>query len=177
MTRKAAMTAADQDPVAARVAVLDRVRARRPADEIRQYPSVDGSGPLVNRSPPGVDRMPPLNLEQWCDDRTVNTFGGRTRLAPAEECAATILESFRSGDQEAVRKAVKAAGDGLDAHLRFLVSGVLESWRGGAPGYAVAVVGAAVSEARRLGWDKPPRRTNRGPEPLSQVPEPGRRIA
>lgn len=174
MTRKAA--AAD-DPVTARVAVLDRVKARRPADEIRQYPSVDGSAPLVNRTPAGTDRLPPRDLAEWVDDRVINTFGGRTRLAPAEECASQILESFRSGDQEAVRKAVKAAGDGLDAHLRFLVSGVLESWRGGAPGYAVTVVGAAVSEARRLGWDKPPRRTRRGPEPLSQVPEPGRRTA
>ncbi len=173
MARKTAA----EDPVTARVAVLERVKARRPADQVRTYPNLDGGEPMVTRIPAGTDRLPARDLQQWVDDRVVACFGGRVRLNPAEECAHQILESFRTGDQDTVRKAVRTAGDGLDSHLRFLVAGVLEGWRSGAPAFALDVAIAANGEARRLGWDKPPRKTRRGPEPLSQLPMPGELVA
>ena len=173
--RKKAAVAAAQDPVTERVAVLDRVKARKAPDVIRTYPSVDGAQPLVSRTPGGIDRLPPRDLEAWCDDRVIACFAGRVRLNPAEECAHAILTAMRTGDPDTVQRAVREAGSGLDAHLRFLVGGVLEGWRSGAPSYALTPALAATSEVRRLGWDKPPRRTRRGPEPLSQTP--GEKVA
>jgi hypothetical protein len=173
MARK--VTAPADDPVAARIAVLDRVKARRPADKTRTYPNLDGGEPVVTRIPPDIDRLPPRNLEAWCDDRELACFAGRTRLNDAEAAAHAILTAMRTGDPGAVRRAVGEAGKNLDGHIRFLISGLLEQWRGGAPSYALDVAVAAFGEARRLQWDKPPRRTRRGPEPLDQTP--GRRVA
>jgi hypothetical protein len=150
-----------EDPVASRVAVLSRVKARRPPDKVRSYPSTTGDEPLVSRTPSETDRLPPRTLADWVDDRTVATFGGRTKLNAAEQCAFEILEAFRSADQAAVRKAVQAAGKGIDSQLQHLVYALLETWRGGAPGYALDVTIAATGEARRLGWDVQPRRRRR----------------
>ncbi len=167
MAKKAATA---DDPVAARVAVLERVRSRRPPDQERVYPSLDGRPPLVTRTPPQVEVPPPADLGQWVDDRILAAFGGRTTLNAGSQCALAIIESCRSGDPAAVRRTAAAAGRDLPADARNLVYQLLEAWRGGAPGFAMDVSLAALTEARRLGWDQRPRRTRRGPEPLSQVP-------
>jgi len=158
MARK---TAEVPDPVAARVAVLNRVRSRRPADKVRTYQDAEGGPPVTSRIPADADRLPPRDLTEWCDDRELACFGGRTRLNDAEQAAYGILEAMRGGDQEAVRRAVKAAGDGLDGWLRSMVYSLLEQWRGAAPSFAVDVAVAATGEARRLGWDVQPRRQRR----------------
>ena len=163
-------TAVAEDPVTARVAVLERVKARRPPDKIRQYPSLTGEAPFISRNPPDTDRLPPRDLESWADDRTVAAFGGRVRLNPAEQVAYDILTAMRSGDPAEVRRVVSEAGKGLDGQVRFLVAALLETWRGSAPTFALDVTTAALGEARRLHWDQSPRRTRRGPAPLSQLP-------
>jgi hypothetical protein len=175
MTRKTAVAERPVDPVAARIEVLGRVKARRPADRTRSYPNLDGGEPVVTRIPPDADRFPPRDLEQWCDDRELGAFGGRIKLNDAEAAAHSILTSMRTGDPAEVRRTVSAAGKGVDAQVRYLISGLLEQWRGGAPVFALDVAIAAVGEARRLGWDRRPRKTRRGPEPLDQTP--GRRVA
>lgn len=162
--------ASPADPTAARVAVLERVKARRPEGKTRTYPNVDGGPPAILRIPADSDRLPPNDLQQWIDDRVVACFGGRVRLNDGEQCAFTILESMRGGDAKAVRETVKRAGEGLDGQVRYLVAGVLATWRGGAPTFALDVVIAALGEARRLGWDRPPRRQNRAPGLISQIP-------
>src|SRR6185437_5626950 len=167
MARKQAVL--DPDPVAVRVAVLNRVKSRRPPDQVRQYPSIDGGVPLISRTP-SEGRLPAANLQEWADDREVGAFGGRVRLNPAEAAAHSILQAMRCGDPRVVREAVGRAGQGLDAHLRFLVSGVLQDWRAKAITPALDVTSAAMLEARRLGWDQRPRRARRGPEPVSQIP-------
>jgi hypothetical protein len=175
MARKAAAAAVAGDPVAARIAVLARLQARRPESRVRTYANVDGGGhDLKVTDPPADDRMPPRDLGEWADDRVWGMLGGRTGLNPAEQAACEILESFRSGDPDTVSRAVGRAGSSLDVHLRYLVSGLLSEWRSGAPAYAVSVTAAAAAQARRLGWDRPPRRGRRGPEPLSQTP--GRQV-
>ena len=167
---RAKVTAPAEDPAAARIAVLERVKARRPADKVRTYPNFDGGEPMVTRIPPDTDRLPPRDLEQWLDDRELGCFGGRIRLNDAESAAHAILTAMRTNDEAAVRRAIGEAGQGLDGHVRYLVSGLLEQWRASAPGYALNVAIAANGEARKLGWDRPPRRVRRGPEPVSQVP-------
>lgn len=163
-------TAVVDDPVQARISVLERVKARRPPDRIRTYPNFDGGPPMVTRIPPDTDRLPPTDLGAWCDDRELACFAGRVRLNDAEAAAHAILTAMRSGDAATVRRTVGEAGKGLDGQVRFLISGLLEQWRGSAPSYALDVAVAAFGEARRLQWDRPPRRTRRGPEPLSQLP-------
>lgn len=168
-------TATVSGPVAARVAVLERVKARRPPDKVRTYPNLDGGEPFVSRVPAAADRLPPRTLQDWIDDRVIGAFGGRTGLNPGEQAVFTILEAMRSGDSRAVQGTVKTAGAGLDDRLRHLVCQQLESWRSAAPGFALDMAIAATGEARRHGWDRPPRRRSRAPEPVSQVP--GERVA
>jgi hypothetical protein len=167
--RKTATTVAG-DPVQARIQVLERVKARRPEDKVRQYPNLTGGPAFVYRNPPDTDRLPPRDLEQWADDRELACFAGRVRLNAAEQVAQDILTVMRSGDTDAVRRAVSDAGKGLDGQVRFLVAALLETWRGSAPVFAMDVTIAALGEARRLQWDRSPRRQQRGPSPLSQLP-------
>ncbi len=164
-----------ENPTAARIAVLKRVKARRPPDTVRTYPNFDGGEPTITRIPPDTDRLPPRDLEAWCDDRELACFAGRIRLNDAESAAYAILTAMRTGNPATVRRAVSEAGKGVDGHIRFLISGLLEQWRGGAPSYALDVAIAAFGAAREAGWDRPPRRTRRGPEPLDQTP--GRQVA
>jgi hypothetical protein len=168
-----ARAAKPADPVADRIAVLERVRARKAPDQVRSYPNMNGGEPLISRTPV-EGRLAPVNLEQWCDDREVGAFGGR-RLNDGEAAAHAILTSMRTGDVKAVREATGRAGEGLDVTTRYLLTGVLADWRTRAPSFAVDVAGAAVAEARRLGWEKRPSRRKRGPEPIDQTP--GRRVA
>jgi hypothetical protein len=161
MARKTAAAEA-ADPVAARVALIERVKARRPPDIVRSYPSLNaGAPPMVQRIPAAEDRLPPKDLGEWCDDRTLATFGGECVMNVAQQAAFTILESMRADDPKAVQEAVRRAGDGLDSQLRFAVASVLETWRGSAPGYAISVAATAADAARRQGWHGEPRRSRK----------------
>src|SRR5580700_5541865 len=114
MAKTAVAVAVAADPVADRVAVLERVRSRRPPEAVATYPNVAGGAPMTVRAPAAVDRVPPADLGEWADDRVLAAFGGRTRLNPAEGAAFAVLGAFRSGDPAAVRRAVSEAGAGLD---------------------------------------------------------------
>jgi hypothetical protein len=150
-----------EDPAEARIAVLERVRARRPPDTVHTYPGPDGSV-LTSRSPAGADRLAPADLGQWCDDRVLATFGGRTRLNPGEQAAFEILEACRSGEPVTVAAAVRAAGERTgDGMTRVALYRLLEEWKSKAPVYAYEVMAAAAGEARRLDWDVLPRRARR----------------
>ncbi len=173
MGKTAAVKAPDPDPVAERVAVLERVRARRPPDRVLTYPSLDGRPGMRQHIPPDADRLPPADVGAWVDDRVLATFGSRTGLNPGEQIAYDILTAMRSGDPDTVRSAVRRHAGSADVFVRFNVSGVLEEWRGRAPGFALDVAMAAITEARRLRWDQRPRRRSLAPPPVSQVP--GRR--
>jgi hypothetical protein len=171
-----AATAKATDPVAARAAMLERLKARRPPDRVKSYAGPDDGAPrIVTRAPAETGRAAPKNLGEWLDDRPWGAFGPRPRLNPAEQAAHDILESMRAADPRAVREAVRRAGDGLDVMLKYLVNGQLQDWRAGAPGYAVDVTSAAAAEARTLGWGQRPRLRQRAPEWPSQVP--GERVA
>lgn len=149
------------DPVQARRAVIERVLARQKPPEAR-YALDPKTGQTIRadmRVTGDGERLAPADLGEWADDRTLACFGGRTGLRAAEAAAFGILGAMRSGDPDAVRAAVRAAGHGLDEwQPHNLLYPLLQTWQGKAPGFALPVASAATAEARRLGWDQRPKR-------------------
>jgi hypothetical protein len=156
MAKTPAVTAVD--PAADRKAVIDRVLARGPVPKVRHYLD-ENTGEQrisVTRVAGGSERTPPADLGEWCDDRVVACFGGRTGLNAGEQAAFEIVEACRTGDAAAVAAVARAAGRYLNALQAHQLFPVLEHWRGTAPPFALEVTSAALGEARRLGWDQRP---------------------
>ncbi len=183
MARKAA--AAPADLATTRREVIDRVLARQERNKAATPATY--AGPLSEAQVraivreeialaggPGEPEQAPAvtdYLRDWCDDREVSTFGSRVVLNDGEAAAYSILTSMRGGDPATVRRAVEAAGQNLDQQTLWLLGGVLGHWNStAAHGCVTPLAQAAANEAERLGFNKQPRRRQRGPEPLSQVP-------
>lgn len=180
MGRKAAATP-DGRSAESVVAVLDRVRARAPQDKKRSIANIDGGKPLEVKTPvegtlartasdghsvTTSARSAPKTIEEWCDDRELACFGGRVRLNRGESVLYDILSVMRTEDPDLVRFAVRTAGKDADPQVRHMVYLVISNWA--PPGFAYDVHRAAVSQAEQLKWNLPPRKQQRGPDPIDQ---------
>lgn len=155
---KAAAAVKTADPAQERREVVARVLARRPPDTLLHYPNpAYPDKPFIVRKQPEEDRLPPVTIGEWVDDRIIGCFGSQAVLNEGQAAAFAVLEAMRTGDPATVRAAVGRVGRDLDDQLRWLVYGTIGEWRGKAISPAMAVTDAALSEAARLGWNVPPR--------------------